>query len=146
MFINLLLDRFRHKLRFWNGSDDTKTVAGRNEEYRHTASHYQPLLNRFMAVTVAECELTIANHRRHNGAVRARSPVQYRVTLMRAKDTCGISFGLFNRSAVVEQRPQCTTFDTGIGTEQILTEEIKEFTAYGCFSKSNATLVTRGSP
>lgn len=74
---NAFGDGFGFKLLRRDGTNDAVAVARRHQEYRNTASVNQALLDRLVAVAVAQRQLIIAHARGHDGAVRGRCTVEY---------------------------------------------------------------------
>src|SRR5690349_1342367 len=65
---------------------------------------------------------------------------------MRAEDARRIGLGLADRSRMLEQRAETAAFNPGIGTEQILTEEIEEYPPGRRLGEGDAALVPGRSP
>jgi hypothetical protein len=100
---NLFRNGFRRKFRRRDRSDDPVSVACWAQEDRDAPAEHQSLLNRLVAIAVAEREVIVIDHCRDDRAIRARGAIQNRVTPMRAKDPRGVFFRFPDGSFMVQQ-------------------------------------------
>jgi hypothetical protein len=100
---NLFRNGFRRKFRGRDRSDDPIAVASWTQENRDAPADHQSLLNRLVAIAVAEREVIVIHHCRDDRAIRARGAIQNRVTPMRAKDPRGVFFRFPDGSFMVQQ-------------------------------------------
>src|SRR5215469_17921290 len=84
------------------------------------------MLDRLVAIAVAESDL-VARHAGHqNDPVRGRGAIGDRIAAMGAENPSGIALALADRPGMVEQRAELADRDREVGAQQALTEEIKE--------------------
>ena len=106
----------------------------------------QPLLDRLVAVAVAERDLVVADAGRHDGPVGARRAVQHRVGAVGAEDAGGVALALADRAGVAEQRAERGALDAHVGAEQVLAVEVEEDPADRRLEEGDAALVAGRGP
>ncbi len=136
-----LLDPFRR-----NRPDDPVAVPERDQVGRDPAGQHQAVLDRLVAVPVAERDL-VAAHRRHaDHPVRGRGPVGDAVGAMGPEDPGGVALVLAHGTGVVQQRAQGAHADREVAAEQVLPEIVEEDPPHRRLEKRGAAGVTRGVP
>ena len=113
------------------GADDPVAVAQRHEILRDRPGHHQAVLDRLVAVAVAQRDL-VARHGRHEDhAVRHRRAVRDAVAAMRAEHARRVLLVLAHGTGVVEERAEAADADREIGAQQVLAEIVEEDAPHG---------------
>ena len=102
-FADFFLQCFRlHFLRV-DRADNAVPVATWHHVHRFCAGEDQPLLDRFVAVTIQHHDVVVGHTSLHDGAVRAGSPDHYRPGAVSAKHAGGIFFALAKCAGMIQQ-------------------------------------------
>ena len=142
----LRLDRLGIHLGRRNRADDAVAVARRNHVDRARAGEHQALLDRLVAVAVADDEVVLLHAGLHDAAVRARGADDTRVAPVRAEHSRGVLLALRHHAGVVEQRAERAALDAHVGAEQVLAHEVEERAPGGQLGEGDAALVARRRP
>src|SRR6516162_974948 len=104
------------------------------------------MLDRLVAIAVAESDL-VARHAGHqNDPVRGRGAIGDRIAAMGTEDAGGIALALADRPGMVEERAELGDRDREVGAQQALTEEVEEGPAYRRLEEGGAPGVAGGMP
>jgi len=141
-----LRNRLGLELFRWNRPDDAVAIARRHQEHRDAARVHQALLDRLVAIAVAQGDFVVADTGAHDGAVGCGRAVGHRVRAVRAKHARRVALALAHRTAVAEHRAERTALDAHVGAEQVFTEEIEEHATDRRLQECDAALVARRRP
>ena len=106
----------------------------------------QALLDRLVAVAVAERDLVLADDGAEDRAVRAGGADEDVVAAVRSEDARRVLLRFLDRARVVEQRSERTALDAGIGAEQVLAVEVEEQPADRRLGEGDAALMSGRGP
>ena len=137
---------FLRKARRRDRADDSVTVAQRHQVVRDAARHDQAVLDRLVAVAIAQRDL-VATHRRHeDDAVRHRRAVGHAVGAIGAKYTRRISLVFAHRPRMIEQRAETPDADRQVGSQQVFAVVVEEHPPDRRFQKRRAARVAGRVP
>ena len=137
---------FLRESRRRDGTDDSVAVAQRNEIARNSPRHDEAVLDRLVAIAIAQRDL-IATHCRHeDDAVRHGGAVGHAVGAVRTKYTRRISLVFSHRPRVIEQRPQTADADRDIGPQEVFAVVVEKDSPHWRFEKGRATRVAGCMP
>ena len=141
-------DRFRDRLGFQprrrDQANDPVVIAGGTEEDGNPAGEDQGLLDRLVAVAVAQGDLGVADAGRHDRAVRSGRAVEDRIRAVGAEHAGRISFAFADGPGVAEQGAEGSAFNPHVGAEDVLAVVVEEHPPDGRLEERDAALVTRG--
>ena len=143
---NALRDRLRLEPLRRNRADDSVAITGRAQKDRDAAGQREALLDRLVAIAVAERDLVVADARGHDGAVRRGRAVQHGVRAVGAEHARGVALARTDRARVAEHRPERAALDAHVGAKQVLAVELEERAADRRLQKRNAPLMARRGP
>ena len=83
-----------------NQPDDAVTIAGRRQEHGNAAGDREALLDRLVAIAIAERDFIVADAGGHDGAVGSRGSIQHGIRTTRAEDARRVTLALPDRPAV----------------------------------------------
>jgi hypothetical protein len=101
-----LRDGLRPQVRGGDGADDPETVPHGDQVGGHAAGQHEPVLDRLVAVAVAQGDLVAAHRRREDDAVGGRRAVGHAVGTVCAEDSRRELLVLADGAGVIEQRPE----------------------------------------
>ena len=127
-------------------ADQAEVVPRRHQVGRDRPGQRHRVLDRLVAIAVAERDL-VARHARHQDhPVRGRRAVGDEIGAIGTEHAGGVALGFADRTRVVEQRTQLADRDRQIGPEQLLAEELEEGTAGRVLQERRAAGVPRRVP
>ena len=126
--------------------DDAVAVAQRHVVVRDRPRHREAVLDRLVAIAVAQRDLA-GRHRRHeDDAVRRRRAVGHAVGAVGAEHARGVLLRLADRPGVVEQRPELADRDRQVGAQQPLAKVVVEHSPDRRLEERGASGVPRRVP
>ena len=120
------LDRRRREPLWRNRTDDAVAIAQRHEVGRDAAGQYQPVLDRLVAVAIAQRDLPFADRRGEDQPVGCGRTVGHAVAAVGAEDARHVLLVFADRAAVIEQRSEFADADREVGPQQVLAEVVEE--------------------
>ena len=106
----------------------------------------ETLLDRLVAIAIAERDLVVADARGHDRAVRRGRAVQHGVRAVRAEHARGVALARADRARVAEHRAERAALDAHVGAKQVLAVEVEERAADRRLQERDAALMARRGP
>ena len=129
-----------------DGTDDSVAVAQRHQVVGNAARHHQAVLDRLVAVAIAERDLVAAHGRHEDDAVRHRGAVGHAVGAIRAKHARRVPLVFAHRPGVIEQRAEAPDADRQIRSQQVFAVVVEEHAPDRRLQKGRAARVARRVP
>ena len=129
-----------------NRADDAVAIAQRNQVVRNAARHHQAVLDRLVAVAIAERDLPATHGRHEDHAIRHRRAVGDAVGAMRAEHARRVPLVFAHRPRMIEQRTECADADRQVRTQQVLAVEVEEDAAHRRLEEGGTAGVARRMP
>jgi hypothetical protein len=110
-------------------ADDAVPIAERHEVRRNATGEHEPVLDRLVAVAIAQRDLVPADGGGHDHAVGRGRAVGDAIGAMRAEHARRVSLVLADRPRVIEEGAQGADADRQVGAQQVLAEVVEEDSA-----------------